>query len=222
MYRGSRRGLLVSRTDWTSARRERRGRSTWRSLLVPSEAASTPPIPDWPALRAYAVRRIRGRLRFAPSETVEDLAQEVMVTLFRLSQRETLVNAEAFATTLVHRVCVDHVRRMRGPAGRLDALPDSGTPLECPAPDPSQEVPADMLELFRFVVLEHFAREDAPCHELAREFFAEHSWSAVAERLGLRHNTAIKRWSRCMERMRGWARSEQGPLWEWARSAGVV
>jgi len=29
-------------------------------------------------------------LRFASAETVEDLAQEVMVTLFRLSQRETL------------------------------------------------------------------------------------------------------------------------------------
>lgn len=197
-------------------------RSLRRSSLVPPDAVPTPAAPDWPALRAYTLHRIRGRLRFAPAETIEDLAQEVMVTLFRLSQRETLLNPEAFATTLVHRVCVDHVRRMRGPAGRLEPLPDSGTPLEWPAPDPSAEVSADLLELFRFVVLEYFEREDAPCHELAREFFAEHSWSAVAERLGLRHNTAIKRWSRCMERVRTWARTERGPLWEWARSAGVV
>ncbi len=197
-------------------------RSPWRSALVPNHAAPTPPAPDWDALRAYALRRIRGRLRFAPDETLEDLAQEVLVTLFRLSQRETLANPEALATTLVHRVCVDHVRRMRGPAGRLDPLPDSGAPLEWPASDPSHEVPADMLELFRFVVLEHFRTHDVPCHALATDFFAEQSWSAVAGRLGLKHNTVIKRWSRCMEQVRELARSEQGPLWEWARAARVV
>ena len=214
--------MLVSRGRIGPAPRGRREGPPWRCELVPSDAASTPSTPDWQALRAYALRRIRGRLRFAPAETIEDLAQEVLVTLFRLSQRETLANPEAFATTLIHRVCVDHVRRMRGPAGRLEPLPDAGAPLEMPAPDPSQQVSADMLELFRFVVLEHFARHDAPCHELAREFFAEHSWSVVAAHLGLRHNTAIKRWSRCMERVRGWARTEHGPLWEWARSAGVI
>lgn len=190
-----------------------------------SPASGSPPsspAPDWVALRAYALHRIRGRLRFAPSETLEDLAQEVMVTLFRLSQRETLLNAEALATTLVHRVCVDHVRRMRGPTGRLDPLPDSDTPLELPAPDPSQEVPADMLELFRFVVLEHFRTNDVPCHELAAEFFAEQSWSEVAGRQGLKHNTVIKRWSRCMEQIRELAKSQRGPVWEWAREARVV
>ena len=180
------------------------------------------PAPDWDTLRAYALYRIRGRLRFAPAETLEDLAQEVMVTLFRLSQRETLLNPEALATTLVHRVCVDHVRRMRGPTGRLDPLPDCDSALELPAPDPSQDVPADMLELFRFVVLEHFRTHDVPCHALAAEFFAEQSWSAVAERLGLKHNTVIKRWSRCMEQVRELARSQRGPVWEWARAARVV
>ena len=160
--------------------RARRRRTSRRSALRPIDAASTPTPPDWPSLRAYALRRIRGRLRFAPAETIEDLAQEVLVTLFRLSQRETLMNPEALATTLVHRVCVDHVRRMRGPAGRLDPLPDSGSPLEWPAADPSDEVAADMLELFRFVVLEHFQAHDAPCLELARDFFAEQSWSTVS------------------------------------------
>ena len=178
--------------------------------------------PDWKALRSYTHQRIRGRLRFAPAETLEDLTQEVMVTLFRLSQRETLLNPEAMATTLVHRVCVDHVRRMRGPTGRLEALPESDGPLELPAPDPSDEVPADMLELFRFVVLEHFKTNDAPCHELAADFFAEQSWSVVAERLQLKHNTVIKRWSRCMESVRTLAGSQRGPVWEWARAARVV
>jgi len=186
------------------------------------ETPPVPSVPDWVVLRAYALHRIRGRLRFAPAETLEDLAQEVMVTLFRLSQRETLLNPEALATTLVHRVCVDHVRRMRGPTGRLDPLPEADTPFELPSPDPSHEVPADMLELFRFVVLEHFRVNDVPCHTLAVDFFAEQSWSAVAERLGLKHNTVIKRWSRCMEQVRELARSQHGPMWEWARAARIL
>lgn len=144
------------------------------------------------------------------------------MTLFRLSRRETLVNPEALATTLVHRVCVDHVRRMRGPSGRLDPLPETDTPLELPARDPVQEVGADMLELFRFVVLEHFRQHDAPCLALATDFFAEQSWSAVARRLQVRHNTVIKRWSRCMTQIRELAYSQRGPVWEWAREARIV
>lgn len=177
---------------------------------------------DWTALRAFALQLIRRRLRFSPAATLEDLAQEVMVTLFRLSQRETLVNAEALTTTLVHRVCVDHVRRMRGPSGRMDPLPDSDAPWELPAPDPAHDVGADMLELFRFVVLEHFKQHDAPCHELATEFFAEQSWTSVARRMQLRHNTVIKRWSRCMDRIRELAYTQRGPVWEWAREARIV
>lgn len=168
------------------------------------------------------MRRVRGRLRFAPSEVVEDLAQEVMVRLFQISQREPLLNAEALATTLVHRICVDHVRRMRGPSGRLDPLPESDGALELPGADPAHEVSVDMLEMFRFVVVEHFRTHDAPCQELASDFFAELNWSAVAVRLGLKHNTVIKRWSRCMDQIRHLASSQHGPLWEWARAAGVV
>jgi DNA-directed RNA polymerase specialized sigma24 family protein len=165
---------------------------------------------------------VRRKLRFTPDGTIEDLAQEVMVTLFRLSQREKLVNPAALATTLVHRVCVDHVRRMRGPTGRLDPLPDVDSPLELPAHDPAHEVGADMLELFRFVVLEHFKQHDVACHELATDFFAELSWSTVSRRLQLRHNTVIKRWSRCMEQIRELTYSQRGPVWEWAREARIV
>jgi DNA-directed RNA polymerase specialized sigma24 family protein len=173
-------------------------------------------------LHAFALNGVKRKLRFTPAGTIEDLAQEVMVTLFRLSQREKLVNPQALATTLVHRVCVDHVRRMRGPTGRLDPLPDADSPLELPAQDPAREVGADMLELFRFVVLEHFKQHDAPCHELATDFFSELSWSMVARRLQLRHNTVIKRWSRCMEQIRELAYSQRGPVWEWAREARIV
>jgi len=204
--------LLVSAASLDACRRI--------PLVAPPPQART--APDWKALRHYALQRVRLKLRFAPATTVEDLAQEVMVTLFRLSLREPLVNPEALTTTLVHRVCVDHVRRMRGPSGRLDPLPATDTPLELPAPDPGHEVGADMLELFRFIVLEHFKQSDSPCHELATDFFAEQSWSMVARRLQVRHNTVIKRWSRCMAQIRELAYAQRGPVWEWARAARIV
>ena len=186
---------------------------------VPNPSARTV---DWKHVRQLVLQRIRGRLRFSSAESIEDLAQEVLVRMFRLSQREPLENPEALATTMVHRICVDHVRRMRGPTGRLDPLPEADGPLELPAPDPEHEVSVDMLEMFRFVVIEHFRANDVPCHALAVDFFAELNWSAVSERLGLKHNTVIKRWSRCMEQMRQLASSQSGPLWDWARTAGMV
>src|SRR5262249_48747393 len=215
-------GLLVSGASLDPTLLVRCRRPTRRIPLGAPPRPKTASSPEWSALRAFALQRIRRRLRFAPAETTEDLAQEVMVTLFRLSQRETLVNAEALATTLVHRVCVDYVRRMRGPSGRLDPLPDTDGPWELPAPDPTREVAADMLELFRFVVLEHVRRHDVPCHELAADFFAEQSWSSVASRMHLRHNTVIKRWSRCMAQIRELAYTQGGPVWEWAREARLV
>jgi DNA-directed RNA polymerase specialized sigma24 family protein len=157
-----------------------------------------------------------------PPDTSEDLAREAMVTLFRLSRREKLSNPETLAATLVDRVCLDHVRRLRGPAGRLDVLLDVDAPLAPPAGDAADETGVDMLELFRFVVLEHFEQHDAPCQELAAEFFAEQSWATVAKRLQVRHTTVIRRWSKCMEQVRELAYAQRGPVWEWARRARIV
>jgi len=141
------------------------------------------------------------------------------VTLFRLARREALANPDTLAATLVDRVCADHVRRLRGPAGRLDA--DKDAPL-APPPGAATEPGVDMLELFRFVVLEHFKQHDAPCLELAAEFYAEQSWAAVARRLQVRHTTVIRRWAKCMEQVRELAYAQRGPVWEWARAARIV
>ncbi|HVQ26677.1 MAG TPA: hypothetical protein VMV01_15925 [Planctomycetota bacterium] len=165
---------------------------------------------------------MRRKLKSLPEDTVEDLAREAMVTLYRLSRREALVNPEPLAATLVDRVCVDHVRRLRGPAGRLDPLSEKDAALELPARSAGSEASVDMLELFRFVVLEHFKQHDAPCHELAIEFFTELSWSALARQRQLRHSTVIKRWSACMEQIRELAYAQRGPVWEWARQARIV
>jgi DNA-directed RNA polymerase specialized sigma24 family protein len=164
---------------------------------------------------------VRRKLRTAPPDTLEDLAREAMVTLFRLSRRGALADADALAATLVDRVCADHVRRLRGPAGRLDAL-DADVTLAPPPGAAATVAGVDMLELFRFVVLEHFKQHDTPCLELAAEFFAEQSWTAVAKRLQVRHVTVIRRWSTCMQQVRELAYAQRGPVWEWAREARIV
>ena len=174
--------------------------------------------PEWEALHQVARHSIRARLRSIPADTVEDLSREVLVTLFRLSRRERLVDPAALLHTLTHRVCVDHVRRQRGPSGRLDPVPDAETPLEPAGAEASSDMPADLLELFRFLVLERFRDLDFPCQELAKRFYVEQSWSAVAEQMGLRHPTVIKRWARCIQHVRRLVRTQQGRLWEWARS----
>jgi DNA-directed RNA polymerase specialized sigma24 family protein len=164
---------------------------------------------------------VRRKLRTAPPDTLEDLAREAMVTLFRLSRRDALANPDALAATLVDRVCADHVRRLRGPGGRLDAL-DADVTLAPPSGAAATEAGVDMLELFRFVVLEHFKQHDTPCLELAAEFFAEQSWTAVAKRLQVRHVTVIRRWTTCMKQVRELAYAQRGPVWEWAREARIV
>jgi DNA-directed RNA polymerase specialized sigma24 family protein len=180
---------------------------------IPSSSA-----PEWDALHQIARQRIRARLKSITAGTAEDLSREVLVTLFRLSRRERLVDPEALVDTLAHRVCVDHVRRQRGPAGRLDPVTDADTAFEPTGAGAASEMPADLLELFRFFVVERFRELDFPCQELATRFYVEQSWSAVAEQMKLKHPTVIKRWARCMQQVRRLMSTQQGRLWEWARS----
>jgi hypothetical protein len=167
-----------------------------------------------------ALERVRRKLKSAPADTIEDLAREAMVTLFRLSRRAALADPDALVATLVD----PRVRGPRAPAARAVRMagpdPETGPLPEPAAGDGAQAI--DMLELFRFVVLEHFKQHDAPCHELAEEFFAEQSWTAVARRAQVRHGTVIRRWSRCTEQIRELAYAQRGPLWEWAREARIV
>lgn len=177
---------------------------------------------DWNALGVHAQQHVRRTLRTAPPPTVDDLAREVVVRLFRYSRREKLVRPEELVGTLARVVCRDHVRRRAGVRAMLNAIPDADGPLELPPPDPEQESGVDMLELFRFVVLEHFRQHDPACHELATEFFTEQSWSSVARRMQVHPRTIIRRWSSGMEQIRELAYTQRGPVWEWARAAGLV
>lgn len=174
--------------------------------------------PDWGALKQLAIQRLRMRLPLAGAGTLEDLALEVQVMLFRLSRREPLENAQVLADSLVQRVAMDHIRRLRGGAGRLDPVSSADTAFEPAGAATGLAASTDMLELFRFLVLQQFHEVDAPCETLATRFYSSQSWSAVAEELELRPQTAIKRWVTCMGLARKRLQTQRGAVWDWARS----
>ena len=174
--------------------------------------------PEWGTLRAQTVRRLRERLPFASEGTLQDLALEVQVMLFRLSRREPLTDAAGLSASLEQRVAADHIRRLRGSTGRLDPVSTADTAFEPAGVATGLAASTDMLELFRFLVLQQFHELDAPCEELAKRFYASQSWSAVSEELGLRPQTAIKRWTVCMGQVRKRLQSQRGAVWDWARA----
>ena len=142
--------------------------------------------------------------------------------LFRYTQRDPRVRPDELVATLARLVCRDHARRRLGARGLLHVVPDTDAPLELPPPDPDRDAAVDMLELFRFVVLEHFRQHDPASHELAEAFFAEQSWLSVARRMQLPTHKVIRRWSDGAAEIRELAYTQRGPVWEWARAAGVV
>ncbi len=177
----------------------------------------------WDEMRHFARLRFRAVLRMCDEETIQDLVSDAITRLFRLQRQEEIRNPEALMTTLVHRLTVDYVRRFRSRGSRLEPLESvDGVEIPLPTADDPAALPADMLELFRFVVLEYFRENEISCHSLASEFFAEVNWSKVAERMQVKHNTVIKRWSRCVEKIRLLIETQSGPLWDWARAAQVV
>jgi len=177
---------------------------------------------DWGELHEQAKQHVRRTLRSADPSTVDDLAREVAVRLYRLAQRDPRARPGELLAALAQVVSRDHVRRRMGARGLLSAVADGGAPLELPPPDPAHDAAVDMLELFRFVVLEHFRQHDAASHELAEAFFEEQSWSNVARRLQLPTHKVIRRWSDGAAQVRELAYTQRGPVWEWARAAGIV
>ena len=129
---------------------------------------------------------------------------------------------EELVAALARLVCRDHVRRRLGTRAALALSTDADAPLELPPPDPEHDAAVDMLELFRFVVLEHFRQHDPARHELAEAFLEEQSWLNVARRLQLPAHKVIRAWSDCAAEIRELAYTQRGPVWEWARRSGLV
>ena len=87
---------------------------------------------DWNALHQHARQLVHRTLRTADPATVDDLAREVAVRLFRYAQRDPRVRPDELVATLARLVCRDHVRRRLGARGLLHVVPDTDAPLELP------------------------------------------------------------------------------------------
>lgn len=167
---------------------------------------------DWARAREFLLACVRHRLDRESPENQEDLAHIALVRLVRIARRERIGNVQALMNTLAQQVVVDFLRHRR--RWRLLVEPFAERAAGIAGEDAPTGV-GDPLERVRFVVLEFFTSEHAPCAELARAYFAEVTWKDLAARFGVGHNTLIKRWSMCMKRLRAAARREANPLLEW-------
>ena len=166
--------------------------------------------PDWNRVRSLLRRRLEARLSPGEREEIEDLVQEALVRLLRARGRGAIGNLDAFLHTLARRTWIDFIRRKR----RWKLLMEAGGVDVTRLPAPDRAAPwllGDIQERIETVVLLHFEREGhAECGSLARTFFAERSWNAVAEERNLSGAAVRKRWSRCLDALRNAVRTGEG------------
>lgn len=180
----------------------------------PAGGAVTPL--DWNHARRFLLGCIRHRLDRESRDLHEDLTQIALVRLLRASRKEPLRNPDAFMNRIADNVVVDHLRWRRRWRLLLGPMEPSALAVAGGArPDAARA--GDPLERLRFLVLEYFTTEHAPCAELARAYFAGEAWKGLAERRGVPHNTLIKQWSRCVDRLRSAVLGDASPLLGWSR-----
>jgi DNA-directed RNA polymerase specialized sigma24 family protein len=176
--------------------------------------------PDWgmerAELRRFVLHRLQTRFRQAVADDeLEGCVQDALVRLYRWWCREgdagrAIGSLDAMKNRVAEFAVVDLIRgkvRERrtvplGPPG-----PDDGEgsgvgldPERIPAPAASPVL--DAPERLRFVILEFFRRENAPCLEIGHHFYAKRSWQVVAGELGLQPDAVKQRWSRCVKAFR--------------------
>ena len=153
---------------------------------------------------AFFRRRLRRILVAAPNEDIEDLAMSCWIQLDRASKRLEIENWGKLMNTIASRRAIDYLPSRR-PMDSLDGDGDSEG-IQVPVHDtPSR----DQLERLQFDIHAFYVEAGATqCAELSLMYFAECSWKAVAEKVGLKHNTVIQRWKRCVDVLRERASGE--------------
>jgi RNA polymerase sigma factor (sigma-70 family) len=172
---------------------------------------------DWDALREFARRRLRSKLRFTRDEDLEDLAQECVVGLLRFSRREAIHTPEAAMSVIVDRTAIDWIRSPRGRGAELPLEDGDGKTIDIPAPEHPDR---SALERLRFTVAEFFRETSAPCLEIALHYFVDPNLKRIAERLGLRHDVVRQRWTRCRQALKKEEAREPGFLGDYLECLG--
>ncbi len=192
-----------STLEWRAADALPTAANDLQSALLPT--TDSPRLETDPAEQlAFLRRRLRRVLFSAPREDIEDLATACWIELDRASRRLEIENWGKLMNTIASRRAIDYLRKLR-PLESLDG-DGEGEGIQVPVHDaPSR----DQLERLRFDIHAFYVEAGATqCAELSLAYFAERSWKTVAEKLGLKHNTVIQRWKRCLDVLRERASGE--------------
>ena len=176
-----------------------------------ADVVATPPTtPDWDHARRFLSTRLSGLLGPADRAHVEDLAQEALLSLVRISRKEQITNLDGMLSTLAERKYIDYLRRK----GRWAALlaPWSRDAEDTAAHGWNETDPAERIA---FMALEFFHSENSACEELHRHFLKGLEWGEVATGLGLNPATVRKRWERCLDNLRAAVATGILPRWPW-------
>jgi len=185
------------------------------------ERGSVPPAPsaeteiDWASARIFLQRALRCSLDRVEPDLVQDLTQEALVRLLRAVRREEPMNLDALMTEIARRTRIDFIRKRRTWSAILGPLDES----DSNRPDAHGSAPdqlGDPCERLEFVVTEFFRMRHAPCLELARRYFDEQDWVAVAADLGRGNDAVRQQWSRCLAMLRKASADNPGLLAAWA------
>jgi DNA-directed RNA polymerase specialized sigma24 family protein len=158
---------------------------------------------DWAQARRFLRDRLAREVDAKEEAHLDDLVQEACVRLLRAVRREPVAQLEGLMATIARRTWADHVRR-RILARRWFEWSDARA-AQTPDPRPLHDpLLGDLLARVELVVLESFHRQGRfECEQLTLAHFAGQEWSGFAADHGLTDVAVRKRWSRCLEMLRG-------------------
>lgn len=154
---------------------------------------------DWDEVRGALRRSLASRAGSSDRDHLDDLVQEASIRFLRAARRARVEHQDALASTIAQRTWVDFIRRRT----RWRRVFSENTEWESVAMPGGSEW-GDLRDRLQFIVLALFDREgSASCSELAKAYFAELDWKTVAGSLNQSYSSVRKRWSRCVQAVRG-------------------
>lgn len=157
---------------------------------------------DWAEIRTTARRRLSFHLRGWESADIEDVTQDVLLSLVRFLERSGApVSMDGLVAVIARRAAVSRMRlRSRRPPMQPvkeehAVTLDDSTRRELLAIEEAVEARA-------FLILEYFRLHQAPCIELAQARANGVDFKQLAGSTGQSHLALLQRWSRCMKRLR--------------------
>jgi DNA-directed RNA polymerase specialized sigma24 family protein len=160
---------------------------------------------EWARVQTTIRRQVARRLGDCDAATLDDLTQEGLILLLRLSRREPLRNPTGAALTVATRVAVDEIRRRCRRRARDVAWVAAHLDVAGP-PDGAADEAA-----LRWSALVDLLRVHHPAgHALAQAYIEHGDWRSVALALGRGHDAVRQQWARCMARCRAAVQKDPG------------